>query len=219
MPLQQTQRAPRLRGADTGSFGVLVVDDQEIAGLGLRVALSAQPWVRRCLFTVDLPGAVALATRYDLHLAVVGARVGGLDGVTASRRLLTRVPHLRTIVLGDVGPLGGDDVRRAGAWGSVGRDWTARRIVEAVRAVARGERPPVVASGGGSAGAGGGILSPQQLRVLRLIAEGTTNREIAVALGLSPHTVKDHVAELVRRLEVRNRAQAVQQGQRLGLIA
>lgn len=219
MPLQQQQRGSRAEVADTGSFGVLVIDDQEIAGLGLRVALSAQPWVRRCLFTLDLPGAVALACRYDIHLAVVGARVGGLDGVTASRRLLTRVPHLRTIVLGDVGPLGGDEVRRAGAWGSVGRDWTARRIVEAVRGVARGERPPAAPRGGGAAGPGGGILSPQQLRVLALIAEGTTNREIAVALGLSPHTVKDHVAELVRRLEVRNRAQAVQQGQRLGLIA
>lgn len=218
MPLQQQQRGTRLDVADTGSFGVLVVDDQEIAGLGLRVALSAQPWVRRCLFTLDLPGAVALASRYDIHLAVIGARVGGLDGVTASRRLLTRVPHLRTIVLGDVGPLDGDDVRRAGAWGSVGRDWTARRIVEAVRGVARGERPPAPSRGRG-AGAGGGVLSPQQLRVLTLIAEGTTNREIAAALGLSPHTVKDHVAELVRRLEVRNRAQAVQQGQRLGLIA
>lgn len=201
--------------AGPASLGLLVVDDQEIAGLGLRVALSVQPWIARCLFTRDLPGAVRLACRYDLHVALVGDRVGGLDGVAASRRLVAQVPHLRTIVLGDVGALGPEVVRRAGAWGSVGRDWSARAIVEAVRAVAHGSRPAAPRR----VEAGRPVpLSPQQLRVLRLIADGTTNREIAERLRLSPHTVKDHVAELFRRLDVRNRAQAVQQGQRLGLI-
>ena len=66
---------------------------------------------------------------------------------------------------------------------------------------------------------GGPPLSDREREVLDLIASGATNREIAGRLYLSPHTVKEHTSSLYRKLAVRNRAEAVQKAQRLGLIA
>ena len=65
----------------------------------------------------------------------------------------------------------------------------------------------------------GPALSEREREVLELIASGATNREIAGTLFLSPHTVKEHTSSLYRKLEVRNRAEAVQRAQRLGLLA
>jgi two-component system response regulator DesR len=62
-------------------------------------------------------------------------------------------------------------------------------------------------------------LTDRELEVLDLIGSGATNREIAERLFLSPHTVKEHTSSLYRKLSVRNRAEAVQKAQRLGLIA
>jgi len=62
-------------------------------------------------------------------------------------------------------------------------------------------------------------LSDREREVLEAIASGATNREIAAALFLSPHTVKEHTSSLYRKLEVRNRAEAVQRAQRMGLIS
>ena len=65
----------------------------------------------------------------------------------------------------------------------------------------------------------GRLLTEREREVLELIASGATNREIAGTLFLSPHTVKEHTSSLYRKLEVRNRAEAVQRAQRLGLLA
>lgn len=62
-------------------------------------------------------------------------------------------------------------------------------------------------------------LSDREMEVLQLIATGATNREIAAELNLSPHTVKEHTSTVYRKLEVRNRAEAVQRAQRLGLLS
>jgi two-component system response regulator DesR len=65
----------------------------------------------------------------------------------------------------------------------------------------------------------GPVLTDRELEVLDLIGSGSTNREIAEQLFLSPHTVKEHTSSLYRKLSVRNRAEAVQKAQRLGLIS
>ena len=69
-----------------------------------------------------------------------------------------------------------------------------------------------------AADAPAGSLSPRERDVLELIATGATNAEIATSLHLSPHTVKEHASAVYRKLDVRNRAEAVQRAQRLGLV-
>jgi two-component system response regulator DesR len=103
--------------------------------------------------------------------------------------------------------------RAAGASGFVPKDWDAEEVVTAVRTVGSGgttfepkaQQPEP-------------LLSEREREVLTLIAAGSTNREIAERLYLSPHTVKEHTSTLYRKLNARNRAEAVQRAQRIGLL-
>jgi two-component system response regulator DesR len=96
----------------------------------------------------------------------------------------------------------------------VSKDWDAGEVARAVRMVGLGmtmfaptsEQPAP-------------LLSEREREVLDLVAAGSTNREIAQALFLSPHTVKEHTSALYRKLGARNRAEAVQRAQRVGLLA
>lgn len=191
----------------------LVVEPNEVIGWGLRGVLAPQPWIERCLLATGAEQALELARRFDPGVALVASQAGELSGVELSRRLVALGGGVRTILLSRHGDLDPDALRPAGAWGCIGWDWPARRIVDAVHLVgASGRMLP-------RPRAAHSHLSRQQLEVLRLMASGATNPEIAAQLALSTHTVKDHAAALFRRLEVRNRAQAVQRGQSLGLIA
>ena len=104
--------------------------------------------------------------------------------------------------------------RAAGASGFVSKDWDAREVARAVRMVGVGmtvfeptaEQPAP-------------MLSEREREVLDLIAAGSTNREIAEQLFLSPHTVKEHTSAVYRKLQARNRAEAVQRAQRIGLLS
>jgi two-component system response regulator DesR len=103
--------------------------------------------------------------------------------------------------------------RAAGASGFVSKDLDAAEVARAVRQVGAGMTlfPP-------KAEQPAPLLSEREREVLALIAAGSTNREIADQLFLSPHTVKEHTSTLYRKLGARNRAEAVQLAQRIGLI-
>jgi two-component system response regulator DesR len=102
--------------------------------------------------------------------------------------------------------------RAAGAAGFVSKDWSAPEIARLVRMA--GDGMDVFKD---SPGSDAPRLTDREREILGLIAEGATNREIAEALFLSPHTIKEHTSTLYRKLGARNRADAVQRAQRLGL--
>ena len=102
--------------------------------------------------------------------------------------------------------------RAAGAAGFISKDWPAPEIAKLVRMVGDGQEVfKDVASPAAP------TLTDRESEILALIAGGATNREIAAELFLSPHTVKEHTSTLYRKLGARNRADAVQRAQRLGL--
>jgi DNA-binding NarL/FixJ family response regulator len=103
--------------------------------------------------------------------------------------------------------------RRAGAAGFIATSSTAEEIASAVRLAWNGR--PI----GQVTQAPAGAISERQREVLSLMAAGATNREIALKLCLSPHTVKGHTSDLYRRLSVRNRAEAVRRAELVGLLA
>jgi two-component system response regulator DesR len=96
----------------------------------------------------------------------------------------------------------------------VSKDWEAKDVARAVRAVGMGQTMFAPASQLPAP-----LLSEREREVLDLIAAGSTNREIASTLYLSPHTVKEHTSALYRKLGARNRAEAVQRAQRVGLLS
>jgi two-component system response regulator DesR len=103
--------------------------------------------------------------------------------------------------------------RAAGASGFISKESDAREVVTAVRRVGLGMTMFAPKSDQPEP-----LLTEREREVLDLIAAGSTNKEIAEALFLSPHTVKEHTSALYRKLGARNRAEAVQRAQRVGLL-
>jgi two-component system response regulator DesR len=122
-------------------------------------------------------------------------------------------PSTRVLFISGAGRMSPAAARAAGASGFVSKDLEARDVVAAVRMVGLGMTmfPP-------KASQPAPPLTEREREVLEAIAAGSTNREIAQRLYLSPHTVKEHTSALYRKLGARNRAEAVQRAQRIGLL-
>ncbi len=201
-------------GTSDRKLRVLVVDDHEVVHWGLRLMLGEQPWVERCLSARNTQEALALARRYDPHVALVDLFVGQESGAEICAQLIALSPRLNVLLISGAGRISPNAARAAGASGFISKDWPAADIAGAVRMVGLGMTvfKPHEAPAGPP-------LSEREREVLEAIAGGATNREIAGELFLSPHTVKEHTSSLYRKLGVRNRAEAVQKAQRLGLIS
>jgi DNA-binding NarL/FixJ family response regulator len=193
---------------------VLVVDDHEVVHWGFRLMLGEQPWVERCLSARNGEEALALTRRYVPHVALVDLFVGQESGAEISERLRAESPATHVLLISGAGRISPNAAKAAGAAGFISKDWPAGDIARAVRMVGLGMtvfRPHEAPSGP--------RLSDREREVLEAIASGATNREIAGTLYLSPHTIKEHTSSLYRKLGVRNRAEAVQKAQRIGLIS
>ena len=201
-------------GSGDRKLRVLVVDDHEVVHWGLRLMLGEQPWVERCVSARNFEEALALTRRYQPHVALVDLFVGQESGAEICERLRAERPPPNVLLISGAGRINPNAAKAAGASGFISKDWPAADIAGAVRMVGLGMtvfRPHEAP--------GGPPLTEREREVLDLIAGGSTNREIAEQLFLSPHTVKEHTSSLYRKLSVRNRAEAVQKAQRLGLIS
>lgn len=208
---------------------IVVADDQPVIREGFAAVLSAQPGLEVVGQAADGAELVDLVTQTAPDLALVDIRMPRMDGIEATRRIAaasdTRVLILTTFDL-DAYVY---DAIRAGASGFLLKDVTAARLVEAVRLVAEGSvllaptvsrrliadfasaAPPVpdqVAD----------TLTPREREVLLLVARGLSNAEIAGTLVLGVETVKSHVSELLRKLQLRDRIQAVVFAYENGLV-
>ncbi|HEX4344103.1 MAG TPA: response regulator transcription factor [Solirubrobacteraceae bacterium] len=201
--------------AGTDRLRVLVVDDHDVVHWGFRLMLGELSWVERCLSARTGDEALALTRRYAPDIALVDLFLGEESGPDVCERLRTARPELRVLLISGAGRVSAATASACGASGFVPKDWPAADIARAVRTVAGGDALAHRASSSD----GQLVLSGREREVLERVAGGATNREIAAELHLSPHTVKEHTSALYRKLEVRNRAEAVQRAQRLGLLA
>ena len=217
-----------------GPVRVLLADDQALFREALATLLGVRPEVEVVGEAANgaeaLDRAAALApdvVLMDLHMPV-------LDGIRATRRLRAERPEVRVIALTTFDD--DEDVfsaLRAGAVGYLLKDVTSDRLVEAIQAAARGEsvlQPSVAAKvvarfaslpDDGPPPRSQPLvvpLSDRELEVLRLLAEGSSNREIAAALFLAEGTVKNHVTNVLSKLGARDRTQAALRGRALGLV-
>jgi len=151
---------------------------------------------------------------------------GGMDGVEATRRVRERWPRIQVVALTastDDGRLIG--ALRAGAIGYVRKDAEPELLLAAVRAAARGQSmiDPAVASTVlqemARGGLPGGELTEREIEVLRQLSHGRTNREIAEALFISEETVKTHIGNILSKLHLAHRTQAVIYAIKQGLVS
>jgi DNA-binding NarL/FixJ family response regulator len=215
---------------------VLIADDQALVREGLATLLSARADVAVVGEARDGEEAVALAAERQPHVVLMDLRMPRCDGVEATRRIRAADPSVEVVVLtthsDDESILG---ALQAGARGYLTKDAGVAEIARAVHAAASGQalldpavqaRLVAAASGGaGSTTAAPGQppaplpddLTPREAEVLRLIARGLSNAEIAAALVVSEATVKTHVNHLFAKTGARDRAQAVHYAYEHGL--
>jgi len=192
---------------------VLVVDDHDVVHWGFRVLLGQQEWVERCLAARTGAEALEHVRTFAPDVALVDLFLAGESGADVCASIRKASPSTRVLLISGSGRMSAAAARAAGASGFVSKDWDAGDVAAAVRMVGLGmtmfspksDQPEP-------------LLTGREREVLDLIAEGSTNREIAERLFLSPHTVKEHTSALYRKLSARNRAEAVQRAQRIGLL-
>jgi DNA-binding NarL/FixJ family response regulator len=207
----------------TGTIRVALVDDEAMVRVGLRMVLSAEPDLEVVGEAADGGAAVAMVAETSPDVVLMDVRMPGVDGIEGARRVLAAAPDVRVVVLTTFDE---DEyveaALRAGVSGFLLKVAPPERLVDAVRTVA----------------SGGGLLDPsvtvrviesfatatparvqrsarldslteRERDVLRLIGRGLSNAEIAAELYLGETTVKTHVSNVLAKLGVRDRVQAV----------
>lgn len=200
--------------APDDSLRILVVDDHDVVHWGFRLLLESQEWVESCAAATNGGEAKAIAEKSKPHVALVDLFLNGESGADVAEDLLASYPDLRVLLISGAGRVSPAAARAAGASGFIPKSWGGADVVRAVRMVALGQDVFETRADEHQV-----ELSSREREVVTEISRGATNQEIATALFLSPHTIKEYTSAIYRKLGVRNRAEAVKAAQRLGVIS
>jgi DNA-binding NarL/FixJ family response regulator len=203
-----------------GGIRVLIADDHPVVRAGLSLMLQTEPDIVVVGEAADGPEALALAEQLRPVVLLLDLEMPGMDGVEVLRHLRVAAPEVAVVVF----TVFDTDERilaalRAGARGYLLKGAPREEVFAAIRTASAGGSllTPVVASRllehvrgeGQRAEPPAPPVTPRQLEVLRLVARGLQNKEIAAALHISERTAKYHVEALLRRLDATNRTEAV----------
>jgi DNA-binding NarL/FixJ family response regulator len=210
---------------------VLIADDQALVRTGFRVILNAEPDLEVVGEAADGRETIEAVRTQRPDVVLMDIRMPNLDGIEATRRLAAAAHAPRVLILTtfDLDQYVYEALR-AGASGFLLKDASAEELLQAVRVVAAGEallspsitrrliadyarRPPP-----NERPAALDELTPRELEVLRLIARGLSNRDIARKLVLGDATIKTHVARIFAKLDLHDRTQAVVLAYETGLV-
>ncbi|HEY3978308.1 MAG TPA: response regulator transcription factor [Streptosporangiaceae bacterium] len=213
---------------------VLIADDQQLVRAGFRLILERQPGIEIAGEASDGAGAIAAAERLHPDVVLMDIRMPGIDGIQATRRILSRTTRhdvkiliLTTFDLDEYVY----DALKAGASGFLLKDTPPEQLTTAVRSVASGDTllsPSITrrliatfttARAPGEADAVLSRLSPREAAVFHLLARGLSNSEIAGELIVAETTVKTHVARILEKLHLRDRVQAVVLAYESGIVS
>ncbi len=208
-------------------IGVLIIDDHTVVRQGVRVFLETQQDITVIGEAASGEEALHLVAEHIPDVAIVDLLLPGMDGVETTRQIRQMSPHTQVVILTSY-----DEDKhifpalRAGALSYVLKDVSPNELVTAIRGAARGEAilHPQIASRVLREMRGERTLNPftelteRELEVLRLIAEGLTNAEIAERLVIGTKTVKSHVSNILSKLHLAHRTQAAVYAWREGLM-
>jgi len=199
---------------------ILIADDHYIVRMGLVALVNTEPDMEVIAEAADGNQALELFAKHHPDLALLDLRMPGKSGIQTTLEIRNKFPNARILVLSAFD--GDEDIHQAlqaGAQGYVLKNSTGDKLVPALRAVAAGQNwiPKEVAS----------RLAPRKMleeltsrevEVLNQLAKGLANKEIADALNITEHTVKDHLKSILAKLRVADRTEAVTTSIQRGII-
>ena len=199
-------------------ISLLIVDDHTLFRQGLVSLLLGEPGFRVLGEAACGEEALRLAAELQPDVVLMDVKMPGMDGVEATRHLLERMPQVRVLML----TVSDEDESlfaaiQAGARGYILKNADADDLLSAIRSVHAGEAaisPPMAArlfqalrAGALPSNALASALTEREQAVARLLAQGASNRQIAEALVITENTVKTHVRNVLKKLELRSRGQ------------
>lgn len=212
---------------------VVIADDQTLFRQGLTTLLSIQPDIEVVGEAQNGIEALQLIAEHAPDVVLMDVEMPVLDGVAATRRVRQEYPSCQVVILTT---FDNDDYvfegLRVGALGYLLKDTPANKLVDAIRMAARGEsflQPSIAAKVVSEFSRLSGLaaqhaqpltepLTPREMEILRLIAHGMTNAEIAERLVITEGTVKNHVTSVLSKLGVEDRLQAALRARELGIV-
>jgi two-component system, NarL family, response regulator LiaR len=211
---------------------VLIADDHRVVREGLRLVLTLDPEFTVVGEAMNGEEAVRLVHELRPDVVLMDLQMPGMDGITATAAIKSAQPDVEvlvlTSVLQDTAVVG---AIRAGATGYLHKDTDGDDLRRAVKAAAAGQvqlspeatqwlvRELQPAPAPATVDTGGPPLTERERDVVRLLAQGQSNREIATTLGIGEKTVKTHVRHVLAKFSVRSRTQAILYAQQHGFVA
>jgi Response regulator containing a CheY-like receiver domain and an HTH DNA-binding domain len=199
---------------------ILIADDHYIVRIGLVALVNTDPDMEVVAEAADGSQAIELFEKHKPDLVLMDSRMTVKNGIEATIEIRKRNPEARVLILTAFD--GDADIRQAfeaGAQGYVLKSSTGEKLIPALRAVAAGERwiPKEVAHRLSSRNSYE-TLTARELQVLNEIAKGLANKQIAANLGITEYTVKDHLKNILAKLRVADRTEAVSVSVQRGII-
>lgn len=199
---------------------ILIADDHTLVRIGLRSSIEMEPDFSIVAEAGSGEQAVAEYRKHQPEVVLLDLRMPGMDGIQTTAALCREFPGARIIVISTF--TGGDDILRAmqaGAKTYLPKSVQREELIKAIRAIAKGESylPNVVASRLADR-LRRPDLTVRELEVLRLVAAGNSNKEIASALSIEVGTVKLHVGKILEKLHARDRTEAATMAIQAGIV-
>ena len=206
---------------------ILIADDHPVIREGLSAMLSRVPGFEVVGEARDGKEAMDMALRLKPDIVLMDLRMPGMDGVEAMRLIHLQCETVRFIILTvyDNDEYIFEGIR-AGASAYLLKDVSRETLIQAIREVHSGQsllHPQITRKlldrvSGGAGREHGSLLTERELEILQMMASGASNKEIALGLSISSHTVKTHVSNIYQKLEVNDRAEAVAKALREGIL-
>lgn len=204
----------------SGAIRIVLVDDHAVVRDGIDAIISSQDDMAVVATADTARAGLEAVEKHNPHLVLMDLRLPQLDGLTAVGILKERFPAVKVLMLSSAdGDKAVSSCLEAGALGYVVKSAPASDLLEAIRTVFRGRRylsPEAVSALAVAQGAG--HLTEREVEVLEGVAEGRSNADIAIALGLAEKTVKNHLSNVFEKLSASDRTHAVTIALQRGII-
>ena len=198
---------------------ILVAEDHLVARVGVSAIVNMQPDMTVVAEAANGQQALELYRQHQPDVALLDIRMPGMSGVEAAAAIRAEFPRARMIALTTYG--GDEDIRRAlaaGVQAYLTKDVLHDELLNAIRAVAAGQTYLPAAVAAVAAQSPRPDLSAREMQVLELIVQGLANKQIAYALDIAEHTVKNHVKNILSKLGAQDRTQAATAAIQRGII-